>query len=85
MTEQFTVKKFFKGDTQTVAQLFDGGDGGAVVASADDIVDGGLSDAADAAEFIDGNVLLPAELYDALFYRLADIHGPHLSFEKNHS
>ena len=50
------MEKFFDGDTQTITQLFDGGDGGAVITPADNIVDGGLGDTADSTKFVDGNI-----------------------------
>ena len=40
-------------DTQSIAQLFDGRNGGAVVSAADDIVHSGLCHAAHAAELVE--------------------------------
>ena len=52
------MEKLLNGDTQAVTQLFDGRDGGAAVAPADDVIDGGLRDTAHVAQLVDGDVLL---------------------------
>ena len=54
------VKELGKGHFQPVAQLFDGRDRRAVVAPADNVVQGGLRDSADGGKAVDGHVVLPA-------------------------
>ena len=78
VSEQLRIEEILNGDSQTITKLLDRGNGGAAVASADDIVHCGLGHAAHAAEFIDRNVTLIAELQDAFLYGLADVHGDHL-------
>lgn len=58
IAEQFGMKEFFNGNSQPIAKLFDGGNGSASVASADNIVDSRLGGTTDAAQFIDRKVLL---------------------------
>ena len=72
------MEKIFNGDPQPIAQLLDGGDSGAVVSSADDVIDRGLGDAAHMAKLIDGNISLFTQLQYAFSHRFADIHGYHL-------
>ena len=60
------MEKFLNGDTQAVTQLFDGGDGRAVIAPANDIVHGGLGHAAPGTQSIDGNILFLTQLHDSL-------------------
>ena len=78
--KQIRCEKFLYGDPEAIAQLFDGGDGGAVIASADDVVDCGLGDAADVAEFVDGQILLVAELGNSPSDGFTYTHGYHLPF-----
>ena len=54
------MEKLLNSDTQAVTQLFDGGDCGAAVSPADDVIDSRLSDTAHVAQFVDGDVLLLA-------------------------
>ena len=49
-----------------------------MIASADEVVDGGLRDAADVAELIYGQISLAAQFQYPLFRRLSDGHGNHL-------
>ena len=56
--EQIIIEEVDDRDPQTVAQLLKRGDGGAVVASADHIVHGGLRDAADRAQLVNSQVSL---------------------------
>ena len=56
--EQIIVEKINDGDPQTIAQLLQRGDGGAVVLAADHIVHGGLRDAADRARLVISQVSL---------------------------
>ena len=56
--EQIVIEEINDGDSQTVAQLLQCGDGGAVVAAADHIVHGGLRDAADRAQLVNSQVSL---------------------------
>ena len=76
--EQLRIEEVHNGDSQTIAELFDRRNGGAAVASADDVVHCGLGYAAYAAEFIDRNITLIARLQDALLDGFADVHGDHL-------
>ena len=78
MAEQLGMKKFLDGDVQPVAQLLDGGDRGAPVAPADDVVHGGLGDAAAVAEGIHREVPFPAQLQNAPAHGFSDCHGRHL-------
>jgi len=77
MAEQFRVEEVLNGDSQSVAQFFNGRDRGAVVPSADDIVHRGLGNTAHIAEFVDGYVLLTAQLQYAFLYCFADVHKNH--------
>ena len=56
------MKKFLNGDAQAVAQFFDGGDGGAVVAATDNVIHCGLGDTAHAAELVNRKIFFLAEL-----------------------
>ena len=56
--EQIIIEEVDDRNPQTVAQLLQRGNGGAVVAAADHIVHGGLRDAADRAQLIDSQVSL---------------------------
>lgn len=56
--EQIIIEEVDDRDPQAVAQLLQRGDGGAVVASADHIVHGGLRDAADRAQLVNSQVSL---------------------------
>lgn len=60
MKEQIMFKEFLNGDTETVTQLLNGGNSGAAVSSADNIIDGGLGHAAHVAQFVDGQIPFPA-------------------------
>ena len=75
LLEQVGIEKLCDRDPQAVTELLDRGHRRAVVASADDIVHGGLGDAALDAEGIDGNIAGPAELNDPLPHRLSDSNG----------
>ena len=76
--EQLRIKEVLNGDSQTIAELLDCGNGGAAVTSADDIVHSGLGHTADAAEFINRNISLAAEFQDAFLDSFSDVHGYHL-------
>ena len=76
--EQLWVKEVLDRDAQAVAQFLDRRYGRAAVAAADYVVHCGLSHSAHAAQLVDGDVLLAADLQNALLYRLSDIHGHHL-------
>ena len=56
--EQVVIEEIDDRNPQAVAQLLQRGDGGAVVASADHIVHGGLRDAADRAQLVNSQVSL---------------------------
>lgn len=69
------MEEFGDGDFQAVADFLDGGDGGGVVAAADDIIEGGLGDAADERQAVDGDLAFLAKLQNPLAYRLSDGHS----------
>lgn len=56
--EQIVIEEINNCDPQTVAQLLQRGDGGAVVSATDHIVHGGLRDAADRAQLVNSQVSL---------------------------
>ena len=56
------MEKFFQRDAQPIAKFLDGRDGGAVVSSVDNVVNGGLGYSAHRAKLVDGNLPLPAKL-----------------------
>ena len=58
--EEVGAEEGLNGDVKAVAQLLDGGNCGAAIAAADDIVHRGLGDAAQRAQFVDGNIPFPA-------------------------
>lgn len=60
--EYIRVEKFFQRDAQPIAKFLDGRDGGAVVSSVDDVVNGGLGYSAHRAKLVDGNLPLSAKL-----------------------
>ena len=72
------MKELFNRDAQAVAEFFDRRYGRAVVAAADYVVHCGLRHSAHAAQLVDGDVLLAAELQNALLYRLSNVHRHHL-------
>lgn len=72
------MKELFNCNVEAVAELFDRRYGRTMVAAADYVVHCGLRYSAQAAQFVDGDVLLAAELQNALLYRLSDVHGHHL-------
>lgn len=73
--EKGGLEEFRDGDFQPVADFLHGGNGGGVVASADDIVQGGLGDTADERQVIDGNLALLTKLQNPLANRLSDGHS----------
>ena len=76
--EQLRVEKVLNRDSQTIAELLDRRYSGTAVSSADDIVYRGLSHAAHAAELVDGNITLIAQLQDTFLDGFANVHGYHL-------
>ena len=76
--EQLRMEEILNSDPQTVAQLLDRRNSGAVVPSADDIIHRGLRNAAHVAELIDRYITFTAQFQDALFHCFADVHGYHL-------
>ena len=60
-------------NVQSVADLFDGGDRGAVVAPANDIIQGRLRDARKRCHTVDGNIVLGAQFEYALARCFSDI------------
>lgn len=72
------MKEVLDRDAQAVAELFDRRYGRAAISAADYVVHCGLSHSAHAAQLVDGDVLLAAELQNALLYRLSNVHRHHL-------
>lgn len=60
------MEEILNGNAKPVTQLFDGGDGRAVIAPANDIVHGGLGHPASGTQSIDGNILFLTQLHDSL-------------------
>lgn len=60
------MKKINNGNTESVTQFFDGGNGGAVISPADNIVYGGLCYAAPCTKSVDGNITFLAQFNDPL-------------------
>ena len=58
--EQGAVEELQDRDFQPIADFLDSGNGCGAVASADDVVQGGLGQAAHSAELVDGQIPLPA-------------------------
>ena len=58
--KQLRIEEILDRDPQSVAQLFDRGDRGAVVSSADNVVHRGLCDTAHITELVNGDVALTA-------------------------
>lgn len=77
-SEQLRVKEVLNRDAQAVAELFDRRYGRAAISAADYVVHCGLCHSAHAAQLVDGDVLLAAELQNALLYRLSNVHRHHL-------
>ena len=77
--EQVGIKELLDGNSQAIAKLFDGGNGGTPIAATDNIVHSGLGNTAHGAQLVDGNVLLPAQLQNPLFDGFTDTQGepPH--------
>lgn len=82
ISKELGVEEILDGDSKPVAELFDGGYGGAVVPAADDVVQRGLGDPAHGAQLIDGDFPLTTQFQDAFLDRLTDIHRYHLTFCK---
>ena len=61
-------EKFIQRDAKTVAQLFNGSDGGTVISPAGNVVDGGLRNTAEGPQLIDGDAMDAAKLQYAEFY-----------------
>ena len=61
-------------DLKTVADLFDRGNRCGIVSSADDIVQGGLRDAAYGGKLVQCNVVLLTKLQNAHSDRVSNIH-----------
>lgn len=51
--KDFRMEELINRDTQSIAQLFDGGNGSTVISTADNIVHSGLCHTAHAAEFVE--------------------------------
>lgn len=52
------MEEILNGNTKPITQLFDGGDGRAVIAPANDIVHSGLGHTASGTQSVYGNILL---------------------------
>ena len=60
ISEQLRMEEVLNRDSQTIAELFDCRNRGAMVSSADDIVYCGLGHTAHATELVDGNTAITA-------------------------
>ena len=78
-TEQLGIKELLNGNAQSVAQLFDGRNCRAVIATADNVIDRRLGDTTHAAQLIDGDIVLTAQLQNPFFDGFSYVHGYHLS------
>ena len=65
MPKEIGGEKNLNFDADTVTDFFDGCNGGTVVPTADDVVQGGLCDSADGSEFVYGNLVFCAKFKDA--------------------
>ena len=72
------MEEVHNGDPQTVAQLLDGGDGGAVIPPADDVVNGRLCYPALGTKTIDRNIVFLTELQNPVSNRFSDCDTLHL-------
>lgn len=72
------MEEILNGNAKPITQLFDSGDGRAVIAPADDIVHGGLGHTAPGTQGIDGNILFLTQLHDPLPDSFAYGNGFHL-------
>jgi len=70
--KQRGVEKVLYTDVQPVADLLDRCDGGAVVAPARDVAQGGLSDAGQSGKPVDGNAVLIAQFFNPLIHSVSD-------------
>ena len=70
--EQLRVKEVLNRDAQAVAELFNCRYGRAAISAADYVVHCGLRHSAHAAQFVDGDVLLAAELPSGRMLEQAD-------------
>ena len=75
------MKEFFNRNSQPITQFLNCGDGGAAVASTDNIMNGRLGDTTDVAQLIDGKILLLTQLQNALFDCFTHIHEGHPAFD----
>ena len=64
-----SVEELPQGDVQSVAEFLDGGHGGAVISSADDVVERGLGYAAEGRQPVDGDLPLGTEFQDSGAHR----------------
>ena len=76
--EQFRIEEILNRDSQTIAEFLDCRNCCATVPTTNDVVYCGLGHAAHAAELVDGNIALAAQLQDALLNSFTDVHGYHL-------
>ena len=76
-SEDIGMEKLLNCDTQTVAELFYGRNGSAVVPTAYDIIYCGLRDSAQRAELVDGNISLIAQLQYPFSYSFSYGHRYH--------
>ena len=81
-SKKLRTKELLNCDTQAIAKLLDGRHSSAVIAPTNNIVYRGLCHTADAAEFVDGNIALLAELKNPLPDGFTNCHGYHLFLNK---
>ena len=70
--EQVRMKEILYCDSESITELFDRRNGCAVVTSADDIIDGRLRNAAEIAEFVNGDALRITQFNDSHSNRFSD-------------
>ena len=73
--EKLGVEKVKDSDLQAVADLFYGGNGCAVISAANNVIEGGLRNAAQRCQLINGNAPCGTQLQYALACCFSDIHG----------
>ncbi len=76
------MEEFVDCNTQTITQLFDRGYSSTIVSAANDVIYGGLRNAADATEFVNRDITFLAQLDNSLPDGFAYGHRYHLFLSK---
>ena len=74
------VEKLTDRNIQPVTDFLDGCDRGAVIATADDIVQGRLGNTTHGGQLVDRDVMLTAQLQNSLLHCFANVQTDHPSF-----